>query len=61
MPLVPLAADHAVGVAIFSYDGGLVFGVNVAADAVPDLGVLCEGIAAELAELRELAAARMHA
>jgi WS/DGAT/MGAT family acyltransferase len=56
LPLVPLAAEHAVGVAIFSYDGGIVFGVNVAADAVPDLTVLCEGIEAELAALRELAA-----
>lgn len=56
IPLVPLAADHAVGVAIFSYDGTVVFGVNAAADAVPDLDVLRDGIAAEIDALRSLAA-----
>jgi hypothetical protein len=54
LPLVPLAADHALGVAIFSYDGEVVFGLSVAADAVPDLHVFREGIEAELAGLREL-------
>jgi len=56
IPLVPLAAEHAVGVAIFSYDGTVVFGINAAADAVPDLDVLRDGIAAEIEALRELAA-----
>jgi len=55
VPLVPLAAEHAVGVAIFSYDGTVVFGINAAADAVPDLDVLRDGIAAEIDALRELA------
>jgi WS/DGAT/MGAT family acyltransferase len=55
IPLVPLAAEHAVGVAIFSYDGTVVFGINVAADAVPDLDVLRDGIAAEIEALRGLA------
>ena len=55
-PLVPLAAEHAVGVAIFSYDGNVVFGINAAADAVPDLDVLRDGIAAEIEALRELTA-----
>jgi WS/DGAT/MGAT family acyltransferase len=55
IPLVPLAADHAVGVAIFSYDGNVVFGINAAADAVPDIDVLRDGIAAEIAGLRHLA------
>jgi diacylglycerol O-acyltransferase len=54
-PLVPLAAEHAVGVAILSYDGQVFFGINVAADAVPDLDVLREGIAGEIARLRDLA------
>jgi WS/DGAT/MGAT family acyltransferase len=57
IPLVPLAADHAVGVAIFSYDGNLVFGINAAADAVPDVDVLRDGIGAELGALRRLATA----
>ena len=58
IPLVPLAAQHAVGVAIFSCDGTVVFGINAAADAVPDVDVLRDGIAAELDALRDLAAAR---
>jgi hypothetical protein len=54
IPLVPLAAEHAVGVAIFSYDGTVVFGINTAADAVPDIDVLRDGIAAELEALRSV-------
>ncbi len=57
LPLVPLAAEHAVGVAIFSYDGNVVFGINAATDAVPDLEVLRDGIAAEVQALRDLTAA----
>jgi diacylglycerol O-acyltransferase len=56
IPLVPLAAEHAVGVAIFSYDGTVAFGINAAADAVPDVDVLRDGIAAEIDALRTLAA-----
>jgi WS/DGAT/MGAT family acyltransferase len=56
LPLVPLAAEHSVGIAIFSYDGQVVFGVNAAADAVPDLAVLRDGIADEIAALRALTA-----
>jgi diacylglycerol O-acyltransferase len=55
LPLVPLAADHAVGVAILSYDGGVFFGINVAANAVPDLDVLRDGIEDEIEKLRSLA------
>ena len=40
VPLVPLAADHAVGMAIVSYDGELVFGINADHTAMPDLDVL---------------------
>jgi diacylglycerol O-acyltransferase / wax synthase len=58
LPLVPLAAEHAVGVAIFSYDGNVFFGINVAADAVPDLEVLSAGIAEEIKALCELGAAQ---
>jgi WS/DGAT/MGAT family acyltransferase len=57
IPLVPLAAEHAVGVAIVSYDGRVFFGINAAADAVPDLAVLREAIAGEIDALRELAGA----
>ena len=55
-PLVPLAADHALGVAVLSYDGGVTFGLNADFDAVPDLDVFRDGIASSLAELQELAA-----
>jgi WS/DGAT/MGAT family acyltransferase len=55
LPLVPIAADHALGVAVVSYDGKLFFGVNADQRSTPDLGVLAEGIEAALAQLLELA------
>ncbi|HEY1238167.1 MAG TPA: wax ester/triacylglycerol synthase family O-acyltransferase [Solirubrobacterales bacterium] len=58
-PLVPIAAEHAVGLAVFSYDGTLFFCVNADRDTVEDLDVLMKGIAESVAELRELAAARV--
>jgi diacylglycerol O-acyltransferase / wax synthase len=51
LPLVPLAADHAVGIAVLSYDGQLVFGLAGDERAAPDLDVLAEGIEASLEEL----------
>ena len=54
-PLVPIAASHAVGLAVFSYDGRLFFCINADRDTVPDLDVLNTGIAESLAELGELA------
>ena len=56
-PLVPIFAYHAVGIAIASYDGEVVFGLNADRDTVPDLDVLARGIADSLSELRELAGA----
>ena len=58
LPLVPLAAEHAVGVAIVSYDGQVFYGINVAADAVPDLAVLRDAIADEIEALSRAAGAR---
>jgi diacylglycerol O-acyltransferase len=55
-PLVPIAAEHAVGIAVFSYDGTLYFCINADRDTVEDLDVLAKGIAESVAELRELAA-----
>jgi WS/DGAT/MGAT family acyltransferase len=60
-PLVPIAAEHAVGLAVFSYDGQLFFCINADRDTVPDLEVLSTGIADSLAELGELAAESTHA
>ena len=54
LPLVPLAADHAVGIAVVSYDGKLAFGLAGDERAAPDLDVLAAGIEASLAELGEL-------
>ena len=43
-PLVPIAAEHAVGIAIFSYDGNVVFGINADRDTMPDVELLRDGI-----------------
>ncbi len=51
VPYVPLAGQVRVGVAIFSYDGALKFGVTGDYEAAPDIGVLCEGIEQGMAEL----------
>ena len=54
-PIVPLAAEHAVGIAIFSYNGLVVFGVNADRNSTPDLDALPDGIERGLEELRALA------
>jgi diacylglycerol O-acyltransferase len=50
-PYVPLGGHVRVGVAIFSYDGGLTFGVTGDYDEAPDIDVLCNGIEQSLREL----------
>ena len=50
-PFVPLGGNVRVGVAIFSYDGGINFGVTGDRDSSPDIGVLCRGIERGVAEL----------
>jgi diacylglycerol O-acyltransferase len=57
VPLVPLFKDHAIGIAIISYDGELVFGVNVDRASNPDLDVLERGLRDEFAALLALARA----
>jgi WS/DGAT/MGAT family acyltransferase len=52
-PLVPLAAAHAVGVAILSYDGDAFFGVIADRDGVPDLEVMVKAIGDAVVELGE--------
>ena len=54
-PIVPLAAKHAVGLAVFSYDGRMFFCLNADRDSMADLEVLASGISASLDELHELA------
>ena len=43
-PFVPVLGPVRVVVAIFSYDGGLYFGVTGDADSAPDIDVLTRGI-----------------
>jgi diacylglycerol O-acyltransferase / wax synthase len=54
-PYVPLAGQMRVGVAIFSYDGQVNFGVTGDYDSAPDIDVLCDGIRAGMGELLALA------
>jgi diacylglycerol O-acyltransferase / wax synthase len=54
-PIVPLAAEHALGIAIFSYDGRVFVCVNADRDSVGDLGVLVRGLEESLGELSVLA------
>ncbi len=56
-PMVPLAANQALGVAIMSYDGKMNFGLNADFDAVPDVERIAELVSASIAELGEAAAA----
>ncbi len=57
-PYVPLAGHVRVGVAIFSYDGALNFGVTGDYDTAPDIGVLCAGIEHSVAVLLKAARIR---
>ena len=56
-PLVPLAAEHAVGIAVISYDGQFLFGLIGDRDEVPDLAELRIGLEESLEQLQELAQA----
>jgi WS/DGAT/MGAT family acyltransferase len=55
VPIVPLAAEHAVGIAAVSYAGGMTFGLYADRAAMPDLDVLTDGLAASLLELAAVA------
>lgn len=54
-PLVPLNRGQALGIALFSYNGGLFWGFNADWDAVPDLHTLVEAIQREFDLLRSAA------
>jgi diacylglycerol O-acyltransferase len=55
-PYVPLGAPLRTGVAAFSYDGTVTFGITGDRDTASDVAILAEGISVSLGEL--LAAAR---
>ena len=50
-PLVPLAANTALGIAVLSYDGRLNFGLNADYDALADLELLADDLAAAITEI----------
>ena len=53
-PVMPLLADHAVGIAALSYNGQVTFGIIADASSMPDVDVVARGIADGLEELRAL-------
>jgi diacylglycerol O-acyltransferase / wax synthase len=55
-PVLPLADNTSLGVALFSYNGTIGFGLLGDYDTAPDLGVLAEGIEKSTAELVRAAA-----
>jgi diacylglycerol O-acyltransferase len=55
IPVAFLPENHALAIAIMSYNGQLNFGLLGDFDALPDIGVIGENISAELAALLELA------
>jgi WS/DGAT/MGAT family acyltransferase len=54
-PLAFLPENHALAIAIMSYNGGLDFGLLADYDALPDLDLIAEGIDASLQELLQAA------
>ncbi len=50
-PYVPIAGHVRIGVAIFSYDGGLTFGITGDYDKAGDINVLCDGIEQSMRDL----------
>jgi WS/DGAT/MGAT family acyltransferase len=50
-PMVPLAENQALGIAIMSYNGQLNFGLNADYDAIPDLEALADELHASIDEL----------
>ncbi len=55
LPYVPIADRVRVGIAMFSYDGTLYFGITGDYHAATDLHVLADGITSSMAELLEAA------
>ncbi len=53
-PIVPLWAQHGVGVALFSYNGRLLWGVHADYDTLPDSADFLEAIHTSFKELQEL-------
>jgi hypothetical protein len=54
-PMVPLWQQHGVGVALFSYDGRLLWGVQADYDTLPDSDKFVMALHTSFRELQELA------
>ena len=50
-PIVPLAEEHTLGIAIVSNDGHVMFGINADRESTPDLDVLVAGMHEGIADL----------
>jgi len=57
-PMVPLMQNQNLGIALFSYAGGLHFGLNADWESFPDVHEFVEDLEASFAEYKQLAAAR---
>jgi hypothetical protein len=53
-PMVPLWAQHGLGIALFSYNGRMLWGIHADYDTFPDSDVFLKAIHASYAELRDL-------
>ena len=53
-PFVPVIGHVRISIAIFSYDGGLYFGVTGDYDSSSDVGILTTGVESSAAELLEM-------
>lgn len=56
-PMAPLGANQALGIAVMSYNGQMGFGLLADYDALPDVGVVAEGLEKSIAELLQEAEA----
>jgi len=54
-PVAPLTPGQSLNVALFSYDGGLYWGLNACWDAIPDLELLAGHVCESFAELQRAA------
>jgi diacylglycerol O-acyltransferase / wax synthase len=54
-PIVPLWAQHGLGMALFSYDGRLLWGIHADYDTLPDTPRFLEAVHASFKELQDLA------
>jgi WS/DGAT/MGAT family acyltransferase len=57
-PMVPLMQNQNLGIALFSYNGGMHWGFNADWESFPDVHKFVEDLRASFAEYKELAAAR---